>query len=133
MPTPTVVSKLGPGALPPRLADLGEPPRALYVRGELPRGPCVAIVGTRRPSDKARKFARKLAAELARQGVAVLSGGAIGIDTEAHRGALLGRGVTAVIAPAGFEKPYPEQNAALFREIVRRGGVYASILADGAG
>jgi DNA processing protein len=124
-------TQLGSGALPPRLLDLRRPPRTLYLRGDLPRAPAVAIVGTRRPSDDARHFARTLAAELAGEGVAVLSGGAAGIDTEAHLGALDARGVTVVVAPAGFDRPFPEQNAELFREVVERGGAYLSLVPDG--
>ncbi|HET7541954.1 MAG TPA: DNA-processing protein DprA [Polyangiaceae bacterium] len=114
-------------ALPGRLADLAEPPQRLFLRGELPRGPAVAIVGTRHPSDAYARFARDLARDLAGAGVAVLSGGAQGIDSEAHRGALAGGGVTVVVAPAGFERPYPEENAELFREIVAAGGAYLSL------
>lgn len=76
------------------------------------------------------RFARTLAAELARAGVAVLSGGALGIDTEAHLGALQARGVTGVIAPAGFESPYPPENQELFERILQRGGAYASLVED---
>jgi DNA processing protein len=112
--------------LPPRLLDLGDPPERLYLHGELPRGPAVAIVGTRRPSPRAREFGRKLARELGSAGVVILSGGALGIDSEAHEGALLGGGPTVVVAPAGFERPYPPENAALFRRVLDQGGAYLS-------
>jgi len=114
-------------ALPARLADLAEPPARLFLRGELPRGPMVAIVGTRRSSERALKYTHKLAFELAAAGVAVLSGGAKGIDAAAHRGALDAGGVTVVIAPAGFERPYPKKNQPLFHEVVERGGAYLSL------
>jgi len=114
--------------LPSRLADLAAPPARLFLRGELPRGPAVAIVGTRHPSAEGSEFARGLAKDLANVGVAVLSGGAEGIDTEAHRGALEADGVTVVVAPAGFERPFPRKNAALFRDIVDRGGAYLSLV-----
>jgi DNA processing protein len=114
--------------LPARLADLPDPPARLFLRGELPRGPAVALVGTRYPSEAGADFARGLAKDLANVGIAVLSGGAQGIDTEAHRGALDADGVTVVVAPAGFERPFPEENAALFRDIVERGGAYLSLV-----
>lgn len=114
-------------ALPGRLADLEEPPECLFLRGELPRGPAVAIVGTRTPTEDYERFAHRLASDLAEAGVTVLSGGAEGIDTQAHRGALAAGGVTVVVAPGGFERPYPEQNAGLFREIVAAGGAYLSL------
>ena len=99
----------------------------LYARGELPRGPAVAVVGTRKPTRGAALFARELAGELAAAGVTVLSGGAEGIDTSAHRGALLVGGLTVVVAPSGFERPYPERHGRLFRRIVRHGGAHVSL------
>jgi len=57
-----------------------------------------------------------------------LSGGAEGIDTEAHRGALSAGGVTVVVAPAGFEHPFPEKNADLFQSVVAKGGAYLSLV-----
>jgi DNA processing protein len=117
--------------LPQRLSDLAsDAPERLYLHGELPRGPAVAVVGTRYPSPEAVLFTRRLAEELARAGVAVLSGGAKGIDTAAHEGALRGGGVTVVVTPAGFAHPYPKQNAALYRDVVARGGAYLSTYPD---
>ncbi len=115
-------------SLPGRLADLAAPPERLFLRGELPRGPAVAIVGTRHPTERWAEYAYDLAKELARAGVAVLSGGAEGIDTEAHRGALAGGGPTVVVAPAGFNRPFPEKNAALFAQVVEQGGAYLSLV-----
>jgi DNA processing protein len=117
-------------ALPARLGDLAEPPARLYLHGELPRGPCVALVGTREASEPSLAFTRRLAADLAAAGVAVLSGGAKGIDTAAHEGALYGRGVTVVVAPAGLDHCYPEENELLFRRVVASGGAYLSLHPD---
>jgi DNA processing protein len=116
--------------LPARLADLEEPPERLYLRGELPRGPAVAVVGTRTASERGMDFARGLASDLAAAGVAVLSGGADGIDTAAHEGALAAGGVTVVVAPCGWQRPFPEENAQLFRSVVERGGAYVSLVPD---
>jgi DNA processing protein len=116
--------------LPPRLADLAKPPERLYLRGELPRGPAVAVVGTRRPSAEAVAFTKSLCADLAAAGVAVLSGGAEGIDTAAHEGTLAVRGVTVVVAPGGFNRPFPEENAPLFQRVIDSGGAYLSLRAD---
>jgi DNA processing protein len=115
-------------SLPGRLADLAAPPQRLFLRGELPRGPAVAIVGTRYPTERWAEYAYELAEELSRAGVAVLSGGAEGIDTEAHRGALAGGGPTVVVAPAGFNRPFPAKNAALFAQVVEQGGAYLSLV-----
>jgi DNA processing protein len=73
-----------------------------------------------------------LAEELVQAGVAVLSGGAEGIDTEAHRGALAGKGATVVVAPAGFHRPFPEKNGELFASVVEQGGAYLSLVEAGA-
>jgi DNA processing protein len=89
----------------------------------------VAIVGTRRASAAGLQYARHLAGTLAQQGVAVLSGGADGIDVASHHGALDVGGVTVVVAPSGCEKPFPEHHAALFQRIVASGGVYLSLAA----
>ena len=112
------------GRLPARLADLANPPAVLYLHGELPRAPAVAIVGTRRPTPAAAEYARELAGELGAAGVAIISGGAAGIDTAAHQGALDVGAPTVVVAPSGFERPYPPQNAELFRQVVLSGGAY---------
>jgi DNA processing protein len=123
--------RLSGARLPPGLGELSEPPEALYLRGELPRGPRVAIVGTRHPTRGAALFAFELAARLAQQGVAVLSGGADGIDSMAHRGALSVGGTTVVVAPGGFDRPFPEHNGALFRQVVEHGGAYLSLAPSG--
>jgi DNA processing protein len=118
--------------LPPRLADLPDPPARLYLRGELPRGPAVAVVGTRKASPEGLAFTRSFAAELAAAGVAILSGGAEGIDTAAHQGALDGGGVTVVVTPAGFDHPFPASNSELFRNVLLAGGAYLSLFPDEA-
>jgi len=123
--------RLSGARLPPGLGELPEPPETLYLRGDLPRGPRVAIVGTRRPTREAALFAFELAARLAQQGVAVLSGGADGIDSMAHRGALSVDGTTVVVAPGGFDRPFPEHNGALFRQVVEHGGAYLSLAPSG--
>lgn len=112
--------------LPPCLRDLPEPPTRAFVHGELPRGPAVAIVGTRNPTRRSRDYAEAIASELCQQGVAVISGGAEGIDTAAHRGALAGGGPTVVVAPSSFDQPFPKENAALYRDVVTSGGAYLS-------
>ena len=123
---------------PPRLLDPGcaeypsglrtlEPPPTLCVAGRLRLdGPSVAIVGTRRADREAERFTEDLAAELAASGAVIVSGGARGIDTAAHRGALDAGGVTWAVLATGLEEAYPPENAPLFGEIVRRGGAVLS-------
>lgn len=119
---------------PPRLRDLSRPPSAVYVTGELPRGPAVAIVGTRTPSAEGALFAFTLARDLAAEGVVVMSGGAAGIDTAAHRGALDARSGpgTVVVAPSSFDHPYPVANGRLFEQIVEQGGAHLATRSERA-
>jgi DNA processing protein len=113
--------------LPPRLRDLPEPPPVVFVAGELPRIPAVAVVGTRKPSPEGVAFARRLASDLSKAGIAVLSGGARGIDTAAHLGALDAGGPTVVVSPSSADRPFPKENAALFDRIVEEGGAILSL------
>jgi DNA processing protein len=123
---PAQLRVLEGATLPPVLQELPEPPARLFVHGELPRMPCVAVVGARHATAEALIFARKFAFDLARQGVVVASGGAEGIDAAAHRGALDAGGVTLVVAPSGFAHPFPKHHGPLFAEIVARGGCHLS-------
>lgn len=111
-------------SIPPGVRDLEAPPECLFLTGSLPPGPRVAIVGTRRPTPDAHRFALELAFDLAAAGVVVVSGGAVGIDTAAHEGALRAGAGTLVVAPASYCRPYPEENRDLFRAIVEGGGGY---------
>ncbi len=133
LPPPRVPASrvLRGSSLPSRLSDLEDPPATLWLRGALPVGPSVAVVGTRRPSAQGREFAARLVRDLARRGVCILSGGATGIDQVAHEAALDARGQTIVVAPASFERPYPEENAELFGSVLRAGGGYLSVVPDG--
>jgi len=101
-----------------------DPPAALFVRGALTAEPepAVAIVGSRRATPYGRLQAGRIAAELAARGIVVVSGGARGIDAEAHRGALRGGGRTIAVLAAGLEHPYPPEHASLFDAIVEAGG-----------
>jgi DNA processing protein len=87
-------------------------------------------VGTRRATRLGIRFAEALGHALARAGVAVLSGGATGIDTAAHAGALRAGGTTVAVAPAGWSRPFPSENRELFERIVRGGGGYVSLVPD---
>jgi DNA processing protein len=101
----------------------------LYLTGRLPPEPGVAIVGTRQASPQGQAFATALAIEFVEAGVSVLSGGAAGIDAAAHRGALSAGGRTLVVAPAGFQRPFPALHRELFEQVVESGGGYLSLCA----
>jgi DNA processing protein len=81
------------------------------------------VVGTRHPSLEAALFARRLARELAQEGYVIVSGGAEGIDSEAHAGALEAGGVTVAVLGVPLDRPYPMANLTLFRAIAERGAV----------
>jgi DNA processing protein len=106
--------------------DLEDAPERLFLHGVLPRGPAVAVVGTRHPSAESAAYAGELSFDLARAGAAVFSGGAEGIDAAAHRGALEAGGKTVVVAPAGILRAYPEKHHELFAQILAAGGAYVS-------
>jgi DNA processing protein len=105
---------------------MGQPPTQLFVRGVLPHGKSVAIVGTRRASQPALRFAHDLAAQACEKGWSVWSGGALGIDTAAHRGALEAHGKTVVVMGTGFNHPYPQANRCLFDSVLQHGGAWLS-------
>ena len=96
-----------------------------------PDGPRVAIVGSRRPSPYGEAVAEQLAADLARAGVVVVSGLALGCDAAAHRGALVGGGVTVAVMGTGVDIVYPASHARLAEEILAAGGALVSQFPDG--
>lgn len=107
---------------PAALLALDDPPPVLYLRGRWPLPEeRVAIVGTRRPSGYGRSASRRLARELASFGACVVSGGAEGIDTSAHEGALES-GCTAAVLGGGLDHLYPASNLGLFTRIAAGGG-----------
>jgi DNA processing protein len=96
-----------------------------------PEGPRVAIVGSRRPSPYGEAVAEQLAADLARAGVIVVSGLALGCDAAAHRGALVGGGVTVAVMGTGVDIVYPAAHARLAEEILAAGGALVSQFPNG--
>src|SRR5262249_61756762 len=118
----------GDAGYPARLHALGEPPSPLWIRGGwTPGRRAVALVGARAATARGIEAARRMATTLARAGIDVISGGALGIDAAAHRGALdvadtpeAGRPVA--VLGTGIDVAYPERNARMFDEIVAAGG-----------
>ncbi len=119
----------GDDAYPRLLLEEPDPPR-LRVLGRLPTAPGVAVVGTRKASSQAVEYAAYLGGGLAEAGVAVWSGGAVGIDTAAHAGCLAAGGATVVVLGGGLERLFPPENASLFARVVERGGALVSIVGD---
>jgi len=107
--------------LPPEIAALPKPPEKLWYRGNtaLLQRPKVSIVGTRRPSAYTRETVRVLADALAKRGVAIVSGAAMGVDGQAHLGA--GAAHTIAVLGTGVDLRMPAINASLIGAIEREG------------
>jgi DNA processing protein len=108
---------------PINLREIYNRPPFLFVRGDLQDEDrrAIAVVGTRSASDEGLAQARQLANDLARRGVTVLSGMALGIDTAAHEGALQAGGRTLAIFGTGINQIYPPANQDLAARILQRG------------
>lgn len=119
------ILKLGGPGYPAALAGLPDAPLLLYVRGSLPppEAACIAIVGTRTPSDYGRQMARRLAQGLARAGVWIVSGLARGIDAEAHAACLEAGGKTLAVQGRGLGAVYPASNRGLGERIPAQGAL----------
>lgn len=113
-------------AYPDALRGLADAPPALFISGQT--GPddiaeSMAIVGTRQPTPEARFLTLQLAMKLARQGRAVVSGLALGVDTAAHTGALSAQGRTIAVLGSGLLNIYPEANRKLAARIRESGAL----------
>ena len=110
---------------PANLRTIDQPPPVLFARGRLTSQDewAVALVGTRRASAYGREVAQVLATELARNGITVVSGLALGIDTVAHRAAVEAGGRTLAVLGSGVDQLYPPQNRGLAAAIADQGAL----------
>jgi DNA processing protein len=110
---------------PASLREIYDPPLVLYVKGELTAKDknAVAMVGSRSTTHYGIETARKLAYQLAYVGITVVSGGARGIDTAAHQGALAAKGRTVCVLGTGVNIVFPPENKDLFGRIAENGAV----------
>jgi len=117
---------------PTRLNDLAAPPFGLVglgIREILTSiGDSIGIVGTRNPTNYGSKIATEFAAALADRDWTIVSGGAFGIDTAAHRGALVVEGNTVAILGGGVRTIFPSGNDRLFSEIATHGLLLSEVL-----
>lgn len=120
-------------AYPLSLATADPRPAVLYVAGDAASmsGPCVAIVGTRRATGYGRACTAEIADELARAGVTVVSGLALGIDAEAHAAAVEAGGRSVAVLPSPLDRIYPPRHRDLAARLVATGGALVSELAPG--
>ncbi|WP_341704534.1 DNA-processing protein DprA [Ferrovibrio sp.] len=119
----------GEPGYPLHLMQLDDAPPLLGCMGEVPAAepPGIAIVGARNASAIGQRFTRDIAAELCRQGFAVISGLARGIDRAAHEGALAAGGQTMAFIGTGIDIAFPPENAKLQAEIAERGLLLAEM------
>ena len=122
-----VISILDP-EYPTRLATIPEAPPVLYIYGCIDAlyMPCIAIVGTRKPSTYGRESAFRISRSLSAEGICIVSGLAIGIDTAVHEGALSSKGKTIAVLAHGLDSVHPQRNSELAIRIVQTGGALVS-------
>lgn len=110
---------------PEALEILPDAPPLLFVRGTLETNDSrsIGIVGSRHATPYGKATSERLARELAEQGVTVVSGGAVGIDASAHRGAISGGGRTLAFLGCGLDVDYPRENRQLFEQILAHGAL----------
>ncbi len=115
----------GASDFPQKLAAIPDPPMGLFYLGKLPpaKAPTVAMIGARKNSDYGRCMAEHFADHLARAGITVISGMAMGIDGISQRAALRAGGASYGILGCGVDVIYPPSNERLYHELIETGGV----------
>jgi DNA processing protein len=116
--------------IPERLKQMADPPAELFTHGAelntLLAKPCLAVVGSRACSPYGRQVTEQLVQAVARAGVVIISGLALGIDSIAHRAALEAGGLTIAVLPNSVERVYPAGHRQLAEQIINRGGALVS-------
>jgi len=111
-------------AYPSLLLQIPDPPPFLYVLGNLCNSiKNIAVVGSRNATSYGISITKRLCEELAALDFTIVSGMAVGIDTAAHTGALIGKGKTIAVLGSGLERIYPHKNLKLFHKIAEKGAV----------
>jgi DNA protecting protein DprA len=115
---------------PLQVNDLAAPPIGLIMKGNISalHQPSLAIVGTRNPTSYGARIAGDFAAGFADREWAIVSGGAYGIDSYAHKGALIAEGVTVAVIASGIDINYPAGNTRLFAEICESGAMVTEFM-----
>ena len=115
---------------PEQVDELAAPPIALTVKGDssIFALPSLAIVGTRNPTPYGMRIASDFAAGFVDREWAIVSGGAYGIDTHAHKGAVIAEGVTIAIVATGLDINYPAGNSRLFEQILENGAIVSEVM-----
>ena len=115
---------------PEQLEDLATPPIGLVVKGKVEalKARSIAIVGTRNPTPYGARIASDFAAGFVDREWSIVSGGAYGIDTHAHKGALIAEGITIAVIASGIDINYPAGNERLFAEIAELGAIVSEVM-----
>lgn len=110
------------------LKEIYDPPICLYIRGnkEILNNKSISIVGCRKATDYGRKVARDFAYNISKQDINIISGLAIGIDSEAHLGAVEANKKTIAVLGNGLDTIYPKENINLSQKILDSGGTIIS-------
>ncbi|MBT8201792.1 MAG: DNA-protecting protein DprA [Acidimicrobiia bacterium] len=117
---------------PAGLGELPDAPDVLFVRGHVPAGPSVAIVGTRAATAYGLEVAQRFGRAVGRAGWPVVSGLARGIDGAAHRGCLEAGGIAVGVLGCGVDVAYPPEHGALMQDVLNGGGAILSEYAAGS-
>src|SRR6267378_1145772 len=110
---------------PQSLLQIYDPPVMLYVRGDahILNEPTISIVGTRRPTAYGTQMAERLARELAKRGLVIVSGLARGVDALAHQGTMAVGGRAIGVIGTGIDVCYPKENKKLYEKVLERGAI----------
>lgn len=113
---------------PQMLRTIKNKPNKLYAMGNIAllQNKAIAIVGTRENTEYGEEYTKKIASQLSKEGITIVSGLAIGIDSIAHRNAMKNKGRTIAVIGSGFHHIYPEENKELFYEILKNKGCIIS-------
>jgi len=121
--------------VPNKLRNIPSPPKQLFILGsdvnELLKRPCITVVGSRKISTYGRTITAGLSGELAKAGLVIISGLALGVDSVAHQAALDAGGLTIAVLPSGLDTIYPSTHRDLARQILAQGGALISEYPEG--
>ena len=120
--------KIGDEIYPEQLRKIKNPPKQLYLKGniELLKQNCIAIIGSRSCTKNGENLTKKFASELSEQGLTIVSGMAKGIDAIAHRKTIDENGKTIAVLGSGLNYIFPKENEGLYYDILKSGGLIIS-------
>lgn len=127
------IIKYSEKAYPNKLRSIYNAPKQLYIIGneKILNEFSIAIVGSRKYSEYGKQMAQSIASNLSKQSINIISGLAIGIDTNAHIGCLMGKAKTIAVVAHGLDMIYPSQNRELANKIIENGGAIISEYPEG--